>query len=247
MIIGISGLAGSGKDFIADLLVQDHNFIKIALADPIKRVCKDIFDFSDEQLWGPSEMRNKEDKRYWTGERDDGFLAKEKAKSMLLSNRIAEGRQHLTILEEEIYEECKIYLTPRRALQQLGTQWGRDCYPNVWIDYTLRLADKLLSGGHLYNQKIGLQEDMYNSCTGVVISDCRFKNEMEAIKKKGGKLIRVTRDCTKPLADNASLHLSETEQQSIPNSYFDYIIENNHVGLDPLKKLLNKILMDMHK
>ena len=38
------------------------------------------------------------------------------------------------------------YLTPRHALQQLGTEWGRRCYNNTWIDYAIRVADFLLCG-----------------------------------------------------------------------------------------------------
>lgn len=64
MIIGIAGRAGSGKDTVADLLVRDHRFVKIAFADPLKRICKKVFDFTDEQFWGPSSARNGPDKRY---------------------------------------------------------------------------------------------------------------------------------------------------------------------------------------
>lgn len=75
MIIGISGLvindegvavgtAGSGKDTLADLLRDNDKFVKIALADPLKRIARDVYDFTDEQLWGPSANRNEPDKRY---------------------------------------------------------------------------------------------------------------------------------------------------------------------------------------
>ena len=63
MIIGLIGLAGSGKDTAADFLV-DKGFVKMAWADPIKRFAMEIFDFSEEQLWGPSEKRSEPDKRY---------------------------------------------------------------------------------------------------------------------------------------------------------------------------------------
>jgi len=41
MLIGIIGLKGSGKDTLGDLLVQHHDFVKVAYADPIKlAVCE---------------------------------------------------------------------------------------------------------------------------------------------------------------------------------------------------------------
>ena len=43
MLVGITGKAGSGKDTVGDYLVKSHGFKKIALADPIKRLVKDVF------------------------------------------------------------------------------------------------------------------------------------------------------------------------------------------------------------
>jgi dephospho-CoA kinase len=57
-IVGLSGHAGSGKDTVARFLREDHGARCIALADLLKVFCKEIFGFSEEQLWGPSEMRN---------------------------------------------------------------------------------------------------------------------------------------------------------------------------------------------
>jgi hypothetical protein len=51
MIIGITGKAGAGKDTIADYLVSNHNYTKIALADPIKRLVKDVFVLSDKEVY----------------------------------------------------------------------------------------------------------------------------------------------------------------------------------------------------
>ena len=58
------GKSGSGKDTVADYLVQKYNFTKISFADELKRIAKQVFGFSNETLWGPSELRNIPDKRY---------------------------------------------------------------------------------------------------------------------------------------------------------------------------------------
>lgn len=68
-IICFSGMAGSGKDTIADLLVS-KNYLKIALADPLKRMAHCAFDFTIDQLWGPSNFRNEIDPRYGISPRD---------------------------------------------------------------------------------------------------------------------------------------------------------------------------------
>ncbi len=50
MLVVLSGKAGSGKDTVADYLVKNKYFTKISLADPIKRICSEYFDFSHEKL-----------------------------------------------------------------------------------------------------------------------------------------------------------------------------------------------------
>lgn len=42
-LIGIAGLAGSGKDTVADYLWERHGFTKIAFADPLRRAASAIF------------------------------------------------------------------------------------------------------------------------------------------------------------------------------------------------------------
>lgn len=68
--------------------------------------------------------------------------------------------------------------TPRFAMQTLGTEWGRSTmFDNIWVQATMRII-KLIGGKDLK----------------VVIDDCRFLNEVVAIKAAGGTVMRVLRD-----------------------------------------------------
>lgn len=49
-IIAITGMKRSGKDTIADYLAKQHGYHKIKISFPIKQICKNVFDFTDEQL-----------------------------------------------------------------------------------------------------------------------------------------------------------------------------------------------------
>ena len=173
MIVGICGRAGSGKSTAARHLVEAFGFVELALADPLKRFCHEVFGFSDEQLWGPSEKRNEPDPRYGT-------------------------------------------LTPRRALQTLGTEWARACYPDVWVDYGLRLAKELESGCFGYARDFGRFGDFGRSDTvprrSVVISDVRFPNEGRKILEAGGKVIKLVR----PAAPDSGSHASEAQVDEVP-------------------------------
>lgn len=227
MIIGLCGQAGSGKDTVADILVKDHHFVKVALADPLKRICKEVFDFTDEQLWGASEKRNGGDPRYPREEKIPG---------------------------DGPYMEAMSFLSPRYALQQLGTEWGRDCYPNVWIDYALRVAktlvDRVTFGDKLHDPQgyfphLGLvplneYENIPHEINGVVISDVRFRNEVKAIKKAGGHVVQIIRPGA-GLTGTAAQHRSETEQSTIPEEFFSSRFYNTG-SLDSLELMVRQMV-----
>lgn len=64
LLIGISGLAGAGKDTVGAILAGCYGFASMAFADPMKRAVAEWFDWGQERLWGPSANRNAVDGRY---------------------------------------------------------------------------------------------------------------------------------------------------------------------------------------
>jgi hypothetical protein len=205
-IIGLAGRAGSGKDTVANILVRDHGFIKIAFADALKRVCRDVFAFTEEQLWGPSEARNAPDFRYPRGAEEyrEAYAREKDRDPELAAGYAREG-----------------WLTPRHALQQLGTEWGRACYPNVWVDLVMRATDRLLHGSrdaldycNYYSAQSGvIFVGGLPRPKGIAISDVRFPNEVTAIRAKGGVLWKTTHGAG--LTDAAGDHESEQHVDSL--------------------------------
>ena len=109
----------------------------------------------------------------------------------------------------------------RTLLQSIGTEWGRAVDVNIWIRHCIENADYVLAGADY--DKVGgvhLHTGPYKS--RVIIPDGRFRNEILAIKKIGGMIIKVVR----PGAGIEGSHASETEQDSIPDSWFDRIVYN---------------------
>ena len=53
-IVAFLGPKRVGKDTAADYLAREYGYTKYSLADPIKHAVKQLFHFSDEQLWGDS-------------------------------------------------------------------------------------------------------------------------------------------------------------------------------------------------
>lgn len=184
MIIGIAGLKGSGKDTTGEILQRSFDDICLeAFADPMKRFCQEVFDFSDEQLWGPSEYRERADTRY----------------------RRADGHT----------------LTPRYALQQLGTEWGRACCPDIWVKLAMRKAHERALHGQT-----------------TVITDVRFVNEAEAIRDRGGTIWRVERVDVKH-GNLPDRHQSESE---IYSSAFERLISTRLDNRDTLQGLESRVI-----
>jgi hypothetical protein len=52
MIIGFMGKKQSGKDTAAKFLINNYSFKRYAFGDPVKKICKIMFGFNDEQLYG---------------------------------------------------------------------------------------------------------------------------------------------------------------------------------------------------
>lgn len=50
MIVGLSGLKGSGKSTIAKYLCEHHNFVEFSFAAPIKRGIMEMLDLSEHQV-----------------------------------------------------------------------------------------------------------------------------------------------------------------------------------------------------
>lgn len=66
--------------------------------------------------------------------------------------------------------------TPRYAMQTIGTEWGRDLISqDLWIRAWLAALDRVPAG------------------LPVVVDDCRFPNEADAVLAAGGSIIRVVR------------------------------------------------------
>lgn len=124
-------------------------------------------------------------------------------------------------------------MTVREFLQKLGTDAVREgLHTNAWVN--------ALMADYLTEEKVEKLGDYVSRVTPPskwIITDCRFPNEAQAIKDKGGVIVRIDRPGIKPV----NAHPSET---SLDNWDFDYKIANvsDLVALkQSVEVLLNKI------
>lgn len=206
MIIGVVGFIGSGKDTIADYLVNIHQFRRDSFAATLKDAVSAVFGWDRDLLEGRSKQA-----RQWREQVDSWWS------------------QRLNMP----------HLTPRFILQHWGTDVCRiNFHDDIWI--------------------ASLENKLRHSADNVVISDCRFPNEIAAIRRAGGIVIRVRRggepewydlaaranrgdlEASAALA-NIGIHVSET---AWIGTVFDCVIENNST-LDNLYQRINDLVQDL--
>lgn len=255
----VGGGAGSGKDTVAEMMVKGRNGVMIAQADPMKRFAYAGLGFTVEQLWGPSSSRNAPDGRFATPEsaKIHFGIAREKiffsdlgrnwcieigAPAALRNLQAWFDRLEADFTNPDNFKQ----LTPRAALQLLGTEFGRAVSPDIWSELAIRYAAMLLRPGVSYSRETGIRPDPANpGHRFVVITDGRFRNEFLNVKSLGGLAIQVfnpsdAADAAKVEAAGVKGHASEAELRGVPREWYDVIQENDKSrGLEALRYSVN--------
>ena len=171
-LIGITGRARSGKDTVADFILQRNGGYKYSFADPLKK--------------------------------------------MLLPLGIDMSKPYWQEVKEVIIPEFNA--SPRRLMQTLGTEWGRQLIdPDLWLTLATR---KLASMGH-----------------GMVVADVRFENEATWVREQGGVIVHVRRD-NAPFVEKHS-----SEHGIMVNPVKDYILSNDGT----LEELRTRVIQLLHE
>jgi len=211
MIIGVCGFIGSGKDTIADYLVNIHQFRRESFANTLKDAVAQVFGWDRDLLEGRTRQS-----REWREQVDPWW-----------SKRLGIPQ-----------------LTPRWILQYWGTEVCRKAFhDDIWI--------------------AALENKLRNSQDDIVISDCRFPNEIKSIRNAGGMVIRVVRgpepewydaavSANKGPNGNVSWALSRAKLEKLKvhasesswvGTKFDTIIDNNS-NMDHLLNQINDLVLN---
>ena len=98
-------------------------------------------------------------------------------------------------------------LTPRKMLQQIGTDLFRNYFHNdIWI--------------------ASLENKLQKYTGNVVITDCRFPNEIKAVRNLGGAVVRVKRGI-EPEWFNDALYLNQNPDTKYHDFLQDRLDKNN--------------------
>jgi len=259
MIIGISGKIGSGKDLVGSiiqyliynktlvdnkqLIVSYNDFIKLDIihkrvnwkivkwADSLKDIVCILLNCTREQL-EDTEFKNKE-----LGEEWNCYITPQGLKTQIC-------------IDEQYNKQI---LTPRKLLQLLGTECGRQIiHPNIWVNVVMN--NYILDEGYSYDAKIINDNTLKITSNATkfnhgypnwIITDTRFPNEANAIRNNKGINIRVQREIENtPLGIGKVIRVNEHISETALDFYrFDYVINNNgtiNELIDKVKEILIK-------
>jgi hypothetical protein len=225
--IVLGGVRSSGKDTIADLLKANHAFQKYAFANPMKEMAKLAFPtLSNALLYGDSSKRE-------VMLRDLPFSGIDPRDGWQLTQvrHTVEGTGP-TEMQERRWWQAKDgtyyprFLTPRLILQTLGTEWGRRLKDDVWAE-------------------AALSKVRADDWPRWVITEQRFQNEVERAKDMHAITVRLVRGFYEARdrlesKDADAMHPSEVEFLSIPDRYYDYVLDNR-CALNALPGLVAKM------
>jgi len=100
------------------------------------------------------------------------------------------------------------YMTAREVMEYVGTGIFRKMKKDVWVSAVIKKIE-------------------IDSPKLAIITDCRFPDEIDSIKKNNGKVIRLTRD------KYSSKHESETvlDETNYDWSNFDAVVKNDDLSI----------------
>jgi hypothetical protein len=175
-VLGLSGLAGAGKDYVADILCNEHGFVKVCFADPLKRICMDLFGWSEERLWGESKYRNEPDQKWRRPNSEDGYLT---------------ARYALQKLGTEFARDCSddvwvSYLLRTCTVLERGYHGYDRTRGLIPLDSPYAIEPKR------------------DAVRAVVVPDIRFVNEIDGLRNRGATMVRLIRIGDEPKWDHRS-------------------------------------------
>lgn len=235
MLVGIHGKKQHGKDLVASMCqhyisnskmniiewinltipsrnTYSHICVK-KFADKLKDIICLILNCTHEDLENETFKNTPLGEDWIRYGRADGFFRS--SKGTIMNNTPCSKEEYETELKINWQTAYKFEHTPRSILQMFGTEVGRFIHPNLWInalfiDYqaTVKYDDSTTDGNTW-------------KYPNWFISDLRFPNELEAIKKHKGLVIKVVN----PRIINNDTHESETALDNYTD--WDYVIVND--------------------
>lgn len=260
MIYSISGKIGSGKDLVAKIIqyltteknpdyqefylkyfqtnknIENPFFEVRKWADKLKDIVCLLLNCTREQL-EDRDFKEKELGEEW-----------EVWYSLTISNLYINDEKDVIKFQGSIKDYKKDCLTPRKLLQLIGTECGRNIiHPNLWVNALMSSYGKITYNKCVEEGKcIGNPCDKFftkEHCDGKavrdnwIITDTRFPNEFKAVKSKHGKNIRVERSFELKHPELCKAYYKENPKEfhvTDENIFIEWLLKSKNNSLNKL-------------
>jgi len=180
-IIALTGLAGTGKDTAADILVTHCGFTKLAFAAALRTEVQAAFNV-------PAELLTRRDLK----EMPTAALALVECTDMGFIGALVRANATNNV-RFDVPAWFRGSLSPRQVMQLWGTEYRRAQRVNYWLDLLREHINQL---------------HQLDGRTRFVITDCRFENEAAMVRAMGGVVWQIVRDGVQPVEGG---HASATD------------------------------------
>ena len=274
MLIGISGKISSGKDTVGKIIqylvwksrvergelplsvysfsdfARETSFGKNQSNFQIKKYADKLKDFvcmligcTREQL-EDQDFKNKELSEEWD---KFAFYRENTRKPLRIYSSKEEANKDVEIFKGGKVEVLK--MTSRLLLQIIGTECIRDkVHPNAWVNALFADYKYKIHRSEVPTRAAGfIDQHVYPNW---IITDMRFPNELEAVKRRGGITIRVNRPVENypenskfngDMQSAVKIAHSHPSETALDNAEFDYVI-NNDSSIEDLIHTVSLIL-----
>ena len=280
-LIGISGKINSGKDLVGKiiqyLVAKSNSFNSIdcnltfneftsrtwnrevlsnwtikKYADKLKDIVCILIGCTRKQL-EDKDFKNKELGKEWKRFYDSYAIDKIIKSDIPTGNVYATNENYTKAAKWNIVKTIPTsdILTPRKLLQQLGTDVCKQIHPNIWVNglFANYKDIRWINKAHIDFMNTGKfnKKDDKSIYPNWIITDVRFPNELEAIKDRNGIVIRIERGIENRIKfldinehevlKNKRLIKEHKSETALDDYIFDEIINNNGT----IKELIKKI------
>lgn len=186
-LIGLTGLARSGKDTVGAMLVERYGYTRVAFADGIRDAALAL-DPIVTMVNTTRTISRTVDKPTLRERVAIALENRRPGDKITIDNELTLSMRLSTIVAEKGWDEAKAIPEVRRTLQRIGSEAGWMIHgKNLWID----LAASKITGP-------------------AVITDMRFAHEISWLTSRCGRLWRIERPGnTSSLTGAAATHASE--------------------------------------
>ena len=220
MILGISGKKQAGKTTIANIfhgaVLKKNGMVQDYNVNENGKLIIKTVNNQGKEGWGEFDVERKDEQFIEYAHYNMWPYVK------LYNFQNMKLMQKMPIDAKKSWKWRKGKMTAREFMQFFGTDIMRKIHPNVWANACINKITREGSGL-------------------AIIADVRFPNEVEAINKAGGKVLRLERDV------HEDSHDSETalDADNYDHSKFWHVLNNREMTIQDtiteVKSLLEKI------